>query len=280
MQDDRRVETDWAGLWRELCEVSRQREAAEDGQDAWTGRSRRHHARTTRRWAKPDSSRQTIAAMLAAAPGATLLDIGAGTGAWAAYFAPFVARITAVEPSPAMLDVLQETLADQDIRNVDVLQAAWPDADVEEHDFSFCSHAMYGHPDLPAFVRRMEQVTRRTCFLVLRAPSTEGVMAEAALHLWGHPYDSPNFQIAYNVLLRMGIRPNVLFEDAGLWQPWTSDTLPDALAEVKRRLALNTTEHDAFLTDLLRRRLREEDGRFVWPPGVRSALVYWQVERD
>ena len=70
MQDDRRVETDWAGLWRELCEVSRQREAAEDGQDAWTGRSRRHHARTTRRWAKPDSTRQTIAAMLAAAPGA------------------------------------------------------------------------------------------------------------------------------------------------------------------------------------------------------------------
>ncbi len=45
------------------------------------------------------------------------------------------------------------------------------------------------------------------------------------------------------------------------------------------RLALNTTEHDAFLTDLLRRRLRR-DGRFNLAPGVRSAAVYWQVERD
>lgn len=280
MQDARRVEMDWAALWRELCEVSMRREAARDSQDAWVGRSQRHHARTNRRWAKPDSSRQTIAAMLAAAPGATLLDIGAGTGAWAAYLAPFAARITAVEPSPAMLDVLRETLAAQDITNVDVLQAAWPHAEVPDHDFSLCSHAMYGFPDLPAFVRRMEQVTRRTCFLVLRAPSTGSVMAEAALHLWGHPHDSPNFQIAYNVLLQMGIRPNVLFEDEGLWQPWTSDTLADALAEVKRRFALKTPEHDAFLADLLRRRLREEDGRFVWPPGVRSALVYWQVGRD
>jgi len=271
---------DWAALWRELCEVSMRCEAARDSQDAWVGRSQRHHARTNRRWAKPDSSRQTIAAMLAAAPGATLLDIGAGTGAWAAYLAPFAARITAVEPSPAMLDVLRETLAAQDITNVDVLQAAWPHAEVPDHDFSLCSHAMYGFPDLPAFVRRMEQVTRRTCFLVLRAPSTGSVMAEAALHLWGHPHDSPNFQIAYNVLLQMGIRPNVLFEDEGLWQPWTSDTLADALAEVKRRFALKTPEHDAFLADLLRRRLREEDGRFVWPPGVRSALVYWQVGRD
>ncbi len=163
------------------------------------------------------------------------------------------------------------------LTNVDVVQGAWPAAEVPAHDFSLCSHGMYSSPDLPAFVERMEQVTRRTCFLVLRAPSAHGVMAEAARRAWGHPYDSPNFQVAYNVLLQMGIRANVLFEQTGSWDPWTSASLDDALADVKRRLRLQTTEHDAFLADLLRRRLTEENGRLVWPRDTRSALVYWQA---
>ena len=176
-----------------------------------------------------------------------------------------------------MIAVMRENLAAQGITNVEIVEAPWPDAPVAVHDFSLCSHAMYGSPDLPAFVRRIEQVTRRNCFLVLRAPAAGGVMAEAARHVWGHPYDSPNFQVAYNVLLRMGIRADVTFEEAGRWDPWRSATLADTLAEVKRRLVLQTAEHDAFLTDLLARRLRAENGQLVWPNDMRSALVYWQA---
>jgi hypothetical protein len=121
----------------------------------------------------------------------------------------------------------------------------------------------------------MEQATLRSCFLVLRAPAADGVMAEAALHVWGHPYDSPNFQVAYDVLLQMGIRANVLFEAAGLWDPWTSASLADALGEVKRRLMVTTSEHGAFLLELLRCQLREQDSQLIWPRDMRSALVYW-----
>lgn len=272
---------DWADLWRELSLAQRQRyQTRAAGEDAWQERAQRFQARAGRRWAKPDSSRTTIAAHLAAAPGATLLDIGAGTGAWAVYLAPHAGKITAVDPSPSMVAVMRENLVAQGITNVEIVEAPWPDAAVAAHDFSLCSHAMYGAPDLPAFIRRMEQVTRRACFLVLRAPAAGGVMAEAALRVWGHPHDSPNFQVAYNVLLQMGIRANVLFEQAGSWDPWTSASLDDALWEVKHRLLLTTGEHDAFLVDLLQRRLREENGQLVWPRDMRSALVYWQPGSD
>jgi hypothetical protein len=36
-------------------------------------------------------------------------------------------------------------------------------------------------------------------------------------------------------------------------------------------------EHDAYLKDLLQRRLTLKDGLYIWPPDVRSALVYWNV---
>lgn len=273
-----RVITDWAELWRELSLAQRQRERQRaPGEDAWQERARHYQARAKHRWSKPDSSRQAVAAALDAVPGATLLDIGAGTGAWVRYLAPNAAKITAVEPSPAMIAVLRESLVAEGITNVEIVQAPWPGAAVEPHDFSLCSHAMYGSPDLPAFVERMEQATRCTCFLVLRAPAFDGVMAEAARRVWGHPHDSPNFQVAYNVLLELGIRPNVLFEGSGHWEPWTSASLEAALADVKKRLLLTSDEHDAYLLELLDRRLTRENGELVWPRDMRSALVYWQA---
>jgi hypothetical protein len=103
-------------------------------------------------------------------------------------------------------------------------------------------------------------------------------MAEAAMRVWGHPHDSANFQIAYNALLQMGIQANVLMEDTGMWKPWKSASIDEALGDVKRRLGLvGETVHDEYLRALLERRLVLENNEYVWPKGVRSALVYWDV---
>ena len=272
-----RPTTDWAGFWRELCQAQLRRHPNRaNGEDVWRDRARGLQTRIEQRWIRPDSSRATVRAYLEATPGATLLDIGAGTGAWAAYLSPYASHITAMDPSPAMVTVMRENLAAQGVANVEIVQASWPEAETPVHDFSLCGHAMYGSPDLPRFIRRIEQVTRRLCFLLVRAPASDGVMAEAALRVWGHPHDSPNFQVAYNVLLEMGIRANVLFEDADPWSPRRHASLADALCEVKGRLLLDTGEHDSFLLDLLQRRLRHEDGELVWPRDMRSALVWWQ----
>jgi len=272
--------TDWIALWRELVEVkSRGRKeaaGAESQADLWYARAREFDEGVKRRWTRPDSSRDFVMSQLDV--NATLLDIGAGTGAWAALLASRARRVTAVEPSSAMIEVMREKLAAEGRTNVEIVQGAWPDVLVEPHDFSLCSHAMYGYPDLPAFIRRMVASTRCTCFLVLRAPGVDCVLAEAARHIWGQPHDSPNFTIAYNVLLQMGIYPNVLMENTGLWDSRSSESLEEALSAVKRRFGLDgMTEHDDFLVDLLRRRLTYQDGQYVWPREVRSALVYWTV---
>jgi len=138
---------------------------------------------------------------------------------------------------------------------------------------------MYACPDLAAFALKMAACTRRMCFLLLRAPSIDGVRAEAAQHIWGQPLDSPNFTIAYNILLKLGIYANVQMENTGLWKPRTSSGLSEAFNDLKRFLGLSESgEHDDYLRDLLRRRLVWQDGKYVWPKEVRSALVYWQVD--
>ena len=270
--------TDWKMLWKELVELReadrRKRRDSEEEKDPWINRAHRFHNGVRERWRQDDSSRDLILSRIDA--GSSVLDIGAGTGAWSILLARHVRSVTAIDPSASMLSVMRENMEAESITNISIIQGAWPDVDVEPHDFSLCSHAMYGCPDLAAFILGMEKHTRQICFLLLRAPAIDCIQAEAARHLWGQPFDSPNFPIVYNILMQMGIYANVLMENTGYWKPRVSPNIDAALERLKRELYLaGVDEHDSFLLDLLRRRLVWRDGVYVWPKEVRSALVYW-----
>jgi SAM-dependent methyltransferase len=271
--------TDWNSLWRELVELKafsrKQRSRGNRTPDMWADRALEFKEGVGRKWARPDSSREFILSQLQ--PDGSVLDIGAGTGAWSILMSPRVKHVTAIEPSASMIGVMRNSLAAENISNVSIVEGEWPDVSVESHDYSLCSHAMYAAPDLRAFVLKMVACTRRMCFLLLRAPNLDGVRAEAASHIFGQPLDSPNFIIAYNVLLQAGIYASVLMENTGLWEPRASESMEDALADMKRFLALgDSAEYDEYLMGLLKRRLTWEEGKYVWPREVRSALVYWQ----
>ncbi len=276
--------TNWNSLWRELVEIKtksqmKRRAGTEQEEDSWCKKAIDFKEGVKRRWAKPDSSRDFILSQIK--PDSTVLDIGAGVGAWSAIMAKRAHQVTAIEPSSSMIEVMRESLAAEGIANVTIVQGSWPDVDVPPHDYSLCSHAMYSCSYLTSFVRRMVEKTKNTCFLLLRAPTLDSVRAEAARHIWGQPLDSPNFTIAYNILLQMGICANVLMENTGLWKPRRSESLEEALSDLKRYLALDKeTEHELYLVKLLQRRLIPRNGNYYWPPEVRSALVYWQTTND
>lgn len=273
--------TDWIMLWRQLVEArshSWKKENSPEGEeDPWQSRARSFSEAVRQRWAKPDAQRDLILTLIKTLPDATVLDIGAGTGGWAIPMARHAGKITAIEPSSAMIEVMRENLAMEHIDNVEIIQATWPEVEVKTHDFSLCSHAMYGCPDLAAFVQAMTKATRRICFMLMRAPAHDGTMARAAMKVWGHPHDSPNFQVAYSAMLQIGIYPHVLMGAPDQRPPWTNDSFAAAMGEVKRRLGLEASSaEDAFLQDLLKSRLTFQDGKYVWPKEVRSALVYWE----
>ncbi|MFH0879900.1 MAG: class I SAM-dependent methyltransferase [Lentisphaerota bacterium] len=274
-------EIDWIQLWNGLVkqrEEARRPESVMDAKDRWSVRAGEYDTVTQRRWAHKDTSREFLVSLLKSLPEPTLLDIGAGGGKWTVPLAPFTRQVTAVEPSPAMRERLQQHLARQSITNVTVVPEAWPCADLPVHDITLCSHSMYGFSDFRSFIDSLQAITKHTCVLLMRAPPLDGIMADAARHIFGHPCDSVNFQIAFNALLQMGLFPNVLMEDPRTWNPWTHDSVADALIEVKRRLRLyDDTTHDIYLTNLLNRRLVRTGDKFVWPCGTHSALVYWRV---
>ncbi len=273
--------TDWCRLWKELSDIQEKafvRKKEHQSEDFWKHKAKKYDTMVDERWAKPDSSRDFLIEKLRANPGARVLDIGAGTGKWSLLLAPHASRVTALDPSLAMQEVLREKIQNQGISNIDIITGSWPGSETACHDYVLASHSMYGVANFKAFVNQMIQTAGKACILLLRAPLADSVMAEAARHVLGQPYDSPNFQIAYNILLGMDIYPQVIMEADGAWPDWTNDSLGEALDEIKNRLDLTHNSHyDDFLRKLLEKNLRVRDGKVVWPKGTRSALVYWEV---
>ncbi len=271
-------ETDWLALWTELVAMQQRYRDSRLPSDEWAGRASEFRQRVKRRWMRPDSSRRIVQSWLE--PGVSILDIGAGTGSWAILFAKTGATVTALEPSPAMRATLAEALEEEGAEGVTVVPESWPAARLSPHDVVFCSHSMYSCGDLEVFVRAMERTARRTCALLLRVPVHTGPMAEAARLVLGHPYDSANFTVALNALLHMGIVPHVRVEERAPWGAWTHPTMAYALEATKGRLGLGAgpSQHDQALEAILRRHLVACDEGWRWPPTVRSALVWWDVQ--
>ena len=276
--------TDWIALWRVLVEKNEPlwncKQRSEANRDKWKNRAKSFYTRFRERWSKSDPIRDLIVSMISSVKDATVLDIGAGTGAWAVLLSKSAGKVTAIEPSADMRQILSENLKNEGIDNVEILDEFWPVSGIEPHDFSLSCHSVYDCEDLRSFVSAMSEATRHTCFMLLRAPDHNGLMAKAANRIWGQPYDSPNFQVAYNAMLQMGMFPNVLMEEKGKWPGWINTNLEEALDLIKSSFGIEkVSEHDPFLRDLLKKKLKEEDGKVRWPSEVRTGLVYWETKK-
>jgi len=259
---------DWLELWRELV-MRNSRPETERLVKRYKVRAQKHTER-------PDPLLDFILKEIDVQD--TLVDIGPGTGRWTIPLAKTTRSITAIEPTSAMVDMLRQNLDNAGINNVDILSKTWEDADPSMHDIVLCAHGMYGSPDLATFVSKMGHFSRKRCYLAIRLPPADGIMAELSLQIYGCEHDSADAVIAYNALYTMGIYANVLVENS--MANWVDTTLEDAFNRARRHLNLETsvTTYNELIYSTLKRRLNFSNGVYLWPDGMRSALLWWSPD--
>jgi SAM-dependent methyltransferase len=257
------MEINWLELWRELIITN------PHTPDSEPMKRYKIHARQRRQ--RPDSLLDFVLKSIDSR--VTVLDIGAGNGRWTIPLARIARNVTAIEPAGDMLDVLRENIKTAQV-NIQIIQSSWEEANVEAHDIVVCAHAMYSIPDLALFVHKMEQHTRKTCYMAIRLPPVDGVIGELSNAIYGRLHDSANAVVAYNALYSLGIYTNVLVENDIYC--WVNNTLEEAFIRAKRHLHLESTSaYDGLIRDTLCKRLVLSNNRYIWPDGMRSALLWW-----
>jgi SAM-dependent methyltransferase len=257
----------WLELWRDLINANPHSPNSEP--------IKRYRAHAWQRRQRPDPLLDFV--LRSVDGGDTVLDIGAGAGRWTIPLAGRAKAVTAIEPAEDMSALLQENAKSSRV-NVRIIQSSWEEALVEPCDIVVCAHAIYSSPDLASFVHKMEQHARKTCYLAIRLPPVDGVIGELSRAIHGCTFDSANAVIAFNALYSLGIYTNIQVEND--IYPWVNNTLEEAFARVKRHLHLETNNsYDGLIRDTLSQRLISTQDGYVWPDGMRSALLWWNSLR-
>ncbi|MEW6380133.1 MAG: methyltransferase domain-containing protein [bacterium] len=96
--------------------------------------------------------------------GDTLIEIGPGPGIFTLALITHVGWLTAVEPSPAAVNVLRSKTAHFD--NLRIVNHSWEEAVIEPHDVVFAAGVLYVFYHLEAALRKMIHHARQEVLLV------------------------------------------------------------------------------------------------------------------
>lgn len=211
---------------------------------------------------------------------ASLLDVGAGSGALCIPLARELERVVALDASSAMLDELREQARTTGIDNIETELAAWDDAEGKIGDFDVVLVAnVPGVLDEPTVdIPRLERHARRFVFLVLGTPKNADKFYFRELWPLIFGEDPPakrDYFHAYEALYRMGIPANVTLVDYDFDQPFRD--IEEAVSFWRSHMRLVGDEHDAALRDFLSGKL-ERSGELLWARVPKqSAIVWWKV---
>jgi molybdenum cofactor cytidylyltransferase len=223
--------------------------------------------------------------------GETWLDVGAGAGRYALplarALAPGGGRVVAVDPSPSMLEGLNELAAEHGIGNVRTVELRWPPDYPAAYaaDVVLIAHVGYDIEAIGPFIDGLEAAARRLCVAVLMTKAP----ASAADPFWPRVHGEarvplPALTEFVELLGARGRAPMVqtvtteprhfhdrdMLEESLRRQLWIDPAGPKA-ARLQAALAELAVEGDDGW--MLRDRTPMEVGVVTWAPHARRSLV-------
>ena len=203
----------------------------------------------------------------------TVLDIGAGAGAYTIPFAKVAQKVTVVEPSKGQISRLMRRAETEKLSNIEVINKRWEDVEekeLERYDLlnaAYCFHM----PDIKIALQKMLNATKNVLFLITLVEHGFDDVYEIIM---GRHDNSPNYIYLYNVLYQMGIPANVEIVTREYLLPldmqlenlrYSYDLTPDDEEEMRTHLAS---------TD----RLTEKDGELWVKRKYKDAMIWYCKE--
>ncbi len=204
------------------------------------------------------------------------LDVGAGVGALALPLARRLQAVTALDPSPTMLECLRANATREGLRNLTTVPGEWGSVLLRAHDLILMANVAPLFDRLETFLSEATPLARRGIAIVQNAgPGTEKFyFGELYPLLLGRPYPSRrDYLHTVTLLHERGIFADVRIVEYDFDQPFAD--LKEAVGFWAAQMRLEAPEQVERLTAFLRERLRGENGGLLAPMHRRSAVVWW-----
>lgn len=211
----------------------------------------------------------------------TILDVGAGVGALTIPLAKLVEKVTALDPSAAMLEELRRNLEQEGLQNVVCVEAAWGEVELSPHDLVLVANVPHVLEDIPRFLKAAERIANYFIVLVQNVDLGRDKFYLDELYplLLKKPFERRgDYLRAYTALHRLGIHADVRIIEYDFDQPFAD--LEEAVEFWKEHLRLEGSEHDDALKAFLGKKLQQGHGGLVAPIHKKSAVISWPVKGE
>ena len=141
----------------------------------------------------------------------SVLDIGSGPGTLALPIAQAVSRVTAIDFSLGMLELLNQHAKEEKIDNIQTIQCSWEDnwqdKGIIPHDIAIASRSI-GVEELEPALYKINSYAKKYVFISDRIGATP--FEAGAFEAIGRSFEpGPDYIYTVNMLYKMGIYPNV-----------------------------------------------------------------------
>lgn len=208
-------------------------------------------------------------------PGASILDIGAGTGNYAIPLAQQGCDVTALDHSPDMLAVLQHKLEREGVTGVTPQPGRWEDAQIAPHDYVLAANCLYRTADLQHALERFSSLARKRVLIIFSIGTPYMLLNALNQSLGRGPFSigaRPDHVIWG--LQALGVLPWV--EPFNVQRKLQYADLAGAVQELGRTLGLNVAEK-ARAADILPSLLQPVANGWEYPYTLTIPLIHWDT---
>ncbi len=264
------IDLDWNAMWQHALHQASRIDRLKDMGSFWDKRAVRfaeliRHSKRAERYLPKMKIK----------PDATILDIGAGPGTLAIPLAGLAKRITAIEPSKAMLELLTIEAENKKIKNIITVNKKWEDvSEITPHDVVIASHS-FGMTDIKEALRKINDAARSHVYLFVHA----GYWSQYYIELWSLLFGNefkpgPDFIYIYNMLYEMGIFANVEIMDVMYQRHFES--MEDVVAYWQEIFGVTKEQADSVVKPYMAKRLVKKPEGLEQTSYSKTAMIWWE----
>lgn len=203
----------------------------------------------------------------------TVLDVGAGTGAFTIPIAREIREVTVVEPSNEMLMRLCSKV--DDLTNIHLINKRWEDVNINDigmYDMVIAANSLYRIADIAEALKKMLSAAKKYLYIIMECRSNfcKKIWHQFKKEEYNTP---PSFIHLYNILYELGVFANVDIIKIPRSQIYLD--IKQAVRHWLIRLDLQPEEEDKLQAYLLRH-LKEKDGMLYLKEEGQSAIIWYE----
>jgi ubiquinone/menaquinone biosynthesis C-methylase UbiE len=259
---------DWNGLWNK----SLQNLPKKNNPESWDNIASKFNE-----WMEKDDYPEKLLNRIELDSNDSVLDIGCGNGVITIPLAQKATKVTAMDISSKMLEILKKNAKNSDLNNINTCNRRIEDVteeDVGKHDVVVASRSLNGVSDIGKELEKINNIAKKSVYLTLWGADNRRFEREMAQLLGRESHRHPDYIYVYNILHDLGIYANVEMLESNTRNYYSN--VEEALDRLRWRIGdLNKDEESILREYLEENMIKTTDGTITYSNGKADWVLIW-----